>query len=885
MKKIFLPLIGLSLLAAPAVQAKNLSGIKIYVNPGHGGYNNGAEKNDRNVPTIPFEPLDQNGFWESKSNLVKGLELERLLKASGANVMISRTQNRDEDDKDLSEISEEANVFGANAFISVHSNALGTNNGTNYLLCMYKGIEGGASGDAAKPEDKEMARRAWAYLFDNNLTVWTSGFSVDNPCIRDDFHFLGYYLGVMRNLTVPGFLIEGSFHDYEPETHRLLNNDYCKLTAVDMQRFFCDYFGAEKTGKGVIAGSVKDSQRVVTNEPRFNNYIKKSHDQYLPLNGANVTLMDASGKQLATYKTDDFYNGVYVFRDLTPGTYKVRMEAVGYVAQEQTVTVTADKTTSFVTLLEDPNYVPPVKIQGKANIFASELAASKLGGGKYRLDFKLNADATNVTVKVMNGSSVAKTFDLGAKKKGANRAVIDMSGVAGTEFGWVVVAGAEPTTAEQPLKYSDSDEAATQFKQARGIAVDNNMSSPYFGRVYVSEALGGAIEGGRTTNDGIYVLDAMFTDVTGQGNNAYTGGENWTTDGGSGPMRLFVAEDSKVYMTDWSDTHSGIWTMDPANPSATFKSVFAAGTRNAAGVVSVGGVDVHGSISSCYVEGNGANTVLYTFDEDYVGANVDNKMTILRYNIGTLANPWGAAPSEVVFPNTAQLQQNGNSVILPDGKGGWWISQYRFSDSAAIPSLIHANASGTVDYNSGTTGVVGTSQRAGMAINSDGTLMAMGCADEVKIFDIAYGDGAPTLTQRYSIAPALGSDAYALAFDLADNIYLATGVGGGIGAWALPKTENKFETTAPASMNLSDKLPEASVDAVDATQFHATFKGGRLVVESSDELVSVAVYNMSGVAVCQVSADGNKVEVDAEDWQNGIYVVKANNQVVKVIKR
>lgn len=39
---------------ALGANAKDLSGVKIYINPGHGGYNMTAEKNDRNIPTIPF---------------------------------------------------------------------------------------------------------------------------------------------------------------------------------------------------------------------------------------------------------------------------------------------------------------------------------------------------------------------------------------------------------------------------------------------------------------------------------------------------------------------------------------------------------------------------------------------------------------------------------------------------------------------------------------------------------------------------------------------------------------------------------------------------------------------------------------------------------------
>ena len=112
MKKISLIFI-LLVFAFQALSAKDLTGVKIYLNPGHGGFHAGANdetgRNDRNVPTIPFDALDENGFWESSCNLTKGLFLKDLLEKNGATVKISRTQNREIDDRDLKEISLEAN--------------------------------------------------------------------------------------------------------------------------------------------------------------------------------------------------------------------------------------------------------------------------------------------------------------------------------------------------------------------------------------------------------------------------------------------------------------------------------------------------------------------------------------------------------------------------------------------------------------------------------------------------------------------------------------------------------------------------------------------------------------------------------------------------------
>ena len=128
----------------------DLTGIKIYVNAGHGGY----DSNDRSCWTIPVPETWTNpeGYWESKSNLAKALALEEMLKKSGATVIMSRRTNksgirdleyypgateqekaelRNGDDRDLSAIAEEANANNVDHFLSIHSNAL--NASTNYL--------------------------------------------------------------------------------------------------------------------------------------------------------------------------------------------------------------------------------------------------------------------------------------------------------------------------------------------------------------------------------------------------------------------------------------------------------------------------------------------------------------------------------------------------------------------------------------------------------------------------------------------------------------------------------------------------------------------------------------------------------------------------------
>ncbi|WP_455584469.1 N-acetylmuramoyl-L-alanine amidase [Bacteroides sp.] len=359
MKRIALLIV--SFLTIFTAQAIDLTGVKIYINPGHGGY----DDNDRSVWTIPVPEVWKNpdGYWESKSNLVKGLALKEMLEAAGATVIISRTKNtsgiRDGaefaggGDRDLSEIAEEANANNVDHFLSIHSNALNTT--TNYLLLLYHGYNDQPTVAQSLP----MVQSSGPIQINNPLTVWTSS----TPMLRGDFTFYGdtYGLGVLRPLTVPGFLSEGSFHDYPPETHRLMNNDFCKLEAIRFLQHFHSYFKRDMPTTATIAGFVKSENELVDilNQPKF-TYRAGSDDQWLPLNGATVKLLNADGSQvLKTYTTDNWYNGIFAFYDLKPGNYKLSFSQTNYESKIVDVTATASEISYTKAFLKNINIIVP----------------------------------------------------------------------------------------------------------------------------------------------------------------------------------------------------------------------------------------------------------------------------------------------------------------------------------------------------------------------------------------------------------------------------------------------------------------------------------------------------------------------------------------------
>ncbi len=329
-------------LKAQKAQYTSPSQVKIYINPGHGGY----DADDRNMAVYPFKVGDPNGFWESVSNLDKGLKLNEWLQREGFQTKMSRTQNRTEDDRALSAIVAEANAYGADYMLSIHSNAGGP---SNYVLELYSGQDENDTRTYRNPAPRQAESRAIStviakWLTKNRITTWSPA-SRENGWVIGDKTF-GYTVmggwgdgyGVLRALKVPGCISEGCMHDYIPETYRLLNMDYKWRESFYFMAAFYEYFLGKTLPYGAIGGQVRDCYKKIES-PKMTK-IRGSRDELLPIHEAKVTLLQ-DGKELATYTTDTLYNGVFFFWDLQPGTYTLRAEAEHYYTLEKEVTVVA----------------------------------------------------------------------------------------------------------------------------------------------------------------------------------------------------------------------------------------------------------------------------------------------------------------------------------------------------------------------------------------------------------------------------------------------------------------------------------------------------------------------------------------------------------------
>ena len=404
MKKIFM-ILAAALLTV-SMSAADLTGKRIYVNPGHGSWG----PNDRPMATIPYPALpttgmpDTLGFYESNTNLWKCMYLGEKLEAAGATVLYSRTQSGpwpytmvDGDYPDyrwskgsgianpelgwqvtdsydahpdyekynraLSEICEEVEANNIDYFISVHSNAATEGTTTNYPLFLYKGDDARSSANYIEG-NWEKANACWNYRNE----IMTSGIDPsssykDKTNLRGCDNFYGYTLGALKH-SVSGYLVEGYFHTYQPARHRALNPDYCHMEGLAYYRGIVDYYGADKENVGYILGTVKDLNNKMSN--KLFTYIPKTNDQWVPCNGAEV-ILKKGGVEVARYTVDNNYNGLFVFKNLEPGTdYSLEASCEGYhpLADQYKVPfeVKANATTYPMIYLADTAWTPPTVV-------------------------------------------------------------------------------------------------------------------------------------------------------------------------------------------------------------------------------------------------------------------------------------------------------------------------------------------------------------------------------------------------------------------------------------------------------------------------------------------------------------------------------------------
>ncbi|MEA1898029.1 MAG: N-acetylmuramoyl-L-alanine amidase [Bacteroidota bacterium] len=384
MRKIFLILIVFS--SVFNLFSQDFSDISICINPGHGGH----DGDDRYI--------EETGFWESEGNLTKGLYIRDILESYGATIVMTRVTNNTSDDLPLSQICQIANENNVDFFHSIHSN--GFSGVINYPLMLFRGYDN----EPVFPAAKEMGHIMWQKLWDHG-----NGWTHQGEKNRGDWSFYPQWgtsgLGVLRDLTMPGVLSEGSFHDYVPESWRLKNLDYRRHEAWVFARSYFDYFETDTSSLGVVAGIVRDPYTT----PGF-YFDPNTLDKDIPLDSVTVTLTPGD----LVYETDTLNNGYFFFDSIAPGDYVLTYTAEDFYTDTTHITVLANETSFLNKYLQiDTTIAPQVLYHSPVSTINDSIALNQVFTVYF--DYPMNEDSVETAISISPDASLVFSWDEDSK--------------------------------------------------------------------------------------------------------------------------------------------------------------------------------------------------------------------------------------------------------------------------------------------------------------------------------------------------------------------------------------------------------------------------------------------------------------------------------------
>ena len=481
-----------------------------------------------------------------------------------------------------------------------------------------------------------------------------------------------------------------------------------------------------------------------------------------------------------------------------------------------------------------------ISLQLQARPYASGLTNSGAA-----ISFRLNESADSVKV-ISAGGTV--TNDLGALDAGPHTFPLTISGPYEVQVFKVSEPGFIAPIAPNrgAVLQIGTDTNTTRFNQPRGLAVNTDPASPYFGRVYVANGAAAAASFPRPAGDGIYVLNPDMTDALGQGDTPLTGGLDFGTGGTVSPYRLSLGQDGNLYITDWSDTTGSLYVTDPDVSAGSGQNVLGGPVGSPFPVTDT---RIHGSIAAAVVEGSLLNGDLtaYVIDEDLQNdrtsttRNMNN--SLWRHDIGaTLPGP-EVIPTFLRQGATEWINFASQTMDLHRGTNGYfYVFDYRSAgtDRSGV-TVLGTNGSdllfASLQASRAFTGNPSENDllraTGGGAVSPHGDYLAVINIETNGITVVPLVDGVPDLTNRL-VFHGMGTTNQGrdVAFDLAGNLYaISQGAGllrvfspGGTST-AITGSDGTFRLALPASVSVVVEDADGYEDGADLLSFKVTRTG------------------------------------------------------------
>ena len=464
--------------------------------------------------------------------------------------------------------------------------------------------------------------------------------------------------------------------------------------------------------------------------------------------------------------------------------------------------------------------------------------ATEITSTGFSISFRLNEAADNVKVITDNGTV---THDLDNLPAGLFTASISTTGAF-----QVVVS----KNTSGPISQIGTN---IPFGSPRGVAVNVNPTSPYFGRVYVSNGATNTANKG----DGIFIFNSDLSDTFGQGNVPRTGGTTNFASSANSPYRIKVGhDDGQLYICDFSDATGNLYVTGPNVGSNSLQYALKPFTTNGFGtnataIVPVGTNNNHGSLEAVEVTGSlsAGNLKIFTLDEDYqtntTVTNLTQLNSLWEYDVSAASLPWSNAPNARLLTPTINFASQ--TMDLARGTNGYfYVSDNRILGNEA--GVFVVNSSGTLLFNSHDESVAEgyandlLSNTVAIAVSEDGRYLAAAKTNNV-ITIVPLTNGIPNLPQRFQYTGFTNlSTARALAFDAADNLYFVSS-----GTLALSVLSLGYPavaiTTSDGAFSLSIGPPRITAQPQDSANLIGGTATLRVAAEGSPTLAYRWLFN------------------------------------------
>ena len=466
----------------------------------------------------------------------------------------------------------------------------------------------------------------------------------------------------------------------------------------------------------------------------------------------------------------------------------------------------------------------PVLLEAR-NAYAYDIKVEQQEGN-YVVSYRLNAPASQVKVQLWADGEVAKEYD------GTNVAqYTDENKTAVNNLNTVTIPAADvPEDTKVSFRVAvtsdvvDTPTALSKeysFWSPYGIAVNNNTDSESFGRIIVTESQtslpasgyhASAANGG--IGIGLYAFDQMMNPIkNSQGTYGFTAGMTMATgnypaeSGGTGAIydfkRLQYSDDGRLFVSRVNTGTSSLWELDPDNLENPATEIFKGTLGENGYMTTADGAFMAGPATAMAVTGSGNDlkVAIVACEGGYVLSPGAHRVDV--YNLGT-AKEWTGAPSQELTDISGKYWINSSIVtaLFDADDKGLMVGQYRATPTEKEPAYVHVNlATGEEDYKDITTVAGG----AGMAWNADKSLFAMATGKGiVGVFTVEKNDeGVPTFTKLYEFNTGCGTNTNAIAFDYANNIYVASNSNELFKSFALPRESGEVVVAAPSKYDVS----------------------------------------------------------------------------------